>query len=138
MKNLEDGRSLKVLHDAVILGVVQVSKNPAGSTVVGRDTTDAVKDTAKTALLGVGNVQELANVANSIKWDVSKCLVVGVDMVLLVHVMLMLSIVLKAKDTRIKETIHSGGGTHAVQQTIESGIHKRSREEGRASRAFQE
>jgi hypothetical protein len=121
MKNLEDRRSLKVLHDATVLGEVRVSKTPAGSTVVDRDATSGVKDTAKTALPGVGNVQELANVADSIEWDVSKGLVlenlaavvaselwilvnvVGVGVMLFVHDTFVLP-KLKAKDTRIKET----------------------------------
>lgn len=75
MKNLDNSRSLKVLHDSTFLREVKVSQAPASSTVVDWNASGGIEDTAQAALEGVGNVQELANITYAIQWDVSKGLV---------------------------------------------------------------
>ena len=112
---LHEGRTLKFLHDARFLGVVEFLEAPASARVVDSHAHGRKDDAASTTLEGSKNVQELHEVGNSTRRQVAKPRilkdfarvvagkfrilvdVIGVGVVLLMHDALVLA-KLKAKE----------------------------------------
>jgi hypothetical protein len=121
VEDLTDGSILKITHDTTLGAVGPIFQAPASSTVVHWNAKGRVKDSTKTALECVRDVQKLTNVCHAREWNISKgriihvfpvvvagnlgvlVNVVCVGVVLLVHDALMLS-KFTAKDACVKET----------------------------------